>query len=310
MILRSAYVNDQDLQVIKRVKCPVRIDFGGGTTDVEPFASSEGGCVLSAAINKYVIGTSYKYLSRFRLEYESEVPTAGGLGTSAAMNLCWLALVTDETAPEKLAENAYRIEQARGERGGRQDQYASALGGINLMRFDQQGVHVEKMNLSEDFINALYARLVLVYTGEKELDKTKQDQEIMDRYRRNDERITSCLRNIKDTTYRMKSYPERGQLDKFGRLFNDEWANRKQLHPSKSNPKLDEVINRGLRNSVGAKVLGAAGGGCVLFYTKKPLKVKEDLKDYLIIEFEFDFEGIVIDTQRLRVGPGDDLRHR
>lgn len=301
MALRSAYINDQELQVIKGVKCPVRIDFGGGTTDVEPFASSEGGFVLSAAINKYVIGTSYKYLSRFRLEYESEVPTAGGLGTSGAMNLCWLALVTDETDPGKLAENAYRIEQARGERGGRQDQYASALGGINFMRFCSQEVHVKKMSLSEDLLDALRDRLVLVYTGEKKLDKTKQDQEIMDCYRRNDERIISCLGNIKDITYRMKSCLERGELDKFGRLFNDEWANRKQLHPSKSNPKLDEVINRGLRNSVGAKVLGAAGGGCVLFYTRKPLKVKEDLKDCLIIEFEFDFEGIVIESQILRI---------
>jgi len=64
---------------------------------------------------------------------------------------------------------------------------------------------------------------------------------------------------------------------------------------------LDEIIDRGLRNSIGAEVLGAAGGGCVLFYTRKPLKVKEDLKDHLIIEFEFDFEGIAIETQRLRI---------
>jgi D-glycero-alpha-D-manno-heptose-7-phosphate kinase len=282
------------MKVIKKVKCPVRIDFAGGTTDIEPFASREGGYVLNATINKYVKGELIYNSSHLSLHYECEVPTNAGLGTTGAMNLCWLALITDNTNKITLAENAYKIEQARGERGGRQDQYASAVGGINFMRFNKEGVHIENIDLSKELIKELNNRLVLVYSIKKRLSKT-QNQEMMERYKKNDKTLIKLLRNIKEITYEMTSYLKKGDLDEFGRLFNEEWNNRKQLHPTKTNPELNEFIENGLKYATGAKVCGSAGGGCVLFYTKEKVNLIRKLKNFLIIDFNFDFDGLKIE---------------
>ena len=78
---------------IKRVKAPVRIDFGGGTTDIEPFTYSHGGAVLNAAINKYIVGELIAGDKSVGLKYKGNIPTSSGLGTSGVMSLVWLALI-------------------------------------------------------------------------------------------------------------------------------------------------------------------------------------------------------------------------
>ncbi|MCX6749939.1 MAG: hypothetical protein NTZ83_00610 [Candidatus Pacearchaeota archaeon] len=156
---------------IKKLIAPVRIDFAGGTTDISPFKDRYGGCVLNSTINRYVVGELIINDKKTHLEYTGNIPTSSGLGTSGVMNLIWLSLISqkkdgfDSNYKKKLAETVYKMEQAMGLVGGKQDQYASAFGGINFMEFKKDKVKIERLNLSKEFIKELEDKLVLVYTG-------------------------------------------------------------------------------------------------------------------------------------------------
>lgn len=82
------------MKIIKQVKAPVRIDFAGGTTDIQPFPKKHGGAVLNAAINKYITGKLVATDKTVGLGYSGNIPTSSGLGTSGVMNLVWLALIS------------------------------------------------------------------------------------------------------------------------------------------------------------------------------------------------------------------------
>ena len=134
------------------VKAPVRIDFGGGTTDVQPFPKMHGGAVLNAAINKHIIGKLTSSDKKVSLDYSGNIPTSSGLGTSGVMNLVWLSLISkkkfaDENDKIALAEETYKLEQITGLVGGKQDQYAGALGGINFLEFNDNKVRIHRLKL-------------------------------------------------------------------------------------------------------------------------------------------------------------------
>ena len=293
--------------IIKRVSCPVRIDFGGGTTDLEPYAATKGGCTLNATIDKYVVGKLVKTPPGLNLNYHCEVPAASGLGTSGAMNLCWLALISEETDRKRLAEMVYAIEHARGELGGRQDQYASAYGGINFMTFTDSAVTVQPVDLGGDVILELKHRLVLVYAMEKQLAPT-QNRDMLARLAAGDQEWTRLLAEIKDITLQMKNYLEQGDLDRFGRLLTEEWLRRRRLHETKTRPELDDFIDQGLKYALGAKVLGSAGGGCVLFYTLNSSVLVEHLQTQgcQIIDFSFVFAGLTVQVEKSSSGESEE----
>ena len=285
---------------LRTVRCPLRIDFGGATTDLEPYAKRQQGVVLSAAITRYASGTAHYSPSGVSLSYHCEVPPASGLGASGAMNLCWLALVSSEEDKIALAELAYHVEQTRGERGGRQDQYASALGGINLFRFHAT-VEVEPLipKLPDELTQRLSDRLLLVYAMDKpaSFSKLDQDREFLTRFSKGDDRLFSLLDAIKATTLAMHAALIAGRLTDFGYLLNEEWALRKQLHPRKTNPTLDRFIASGLKHAIGAKPCGSAGGGFVLLYTEDKEKLKSCLDGRILWDVSFDSSGLQIETR-------------
>src|SRR3989338_5195770 len=151
---------------IKKVKAPIRIDFAGGTTDIEPFASKYGGVVLNAAIDRYIIGELTATNKKVSLKYQGNIPTSSGLGTSGVMNLVWLALISKTKNKPELAEKVYSLEQAIGLVGGKQDQYAAAFGGINFLEFKNKKVKITRLDLEKKFIKKLESKLVIVYVGE------------------------------------------------------------------------------------------------------------------------------------------------
>src|SRR5271157_2470361 len=113
------------MREVKKVKAPVRIDFGGGTTDVQPFPKMYGGAVLNAAINRHITGELMASDKKVSLSYSGDVPTSSGLGTSGVMNLVWLSLISkkkfaNENDKIALAEETYKLEQITGLVGGKQ----------------------------------------------------------------------------------------------------------------------------------------------------------------------------------------------
>ena len=121
------------------VRIPVRIDFAGSWSDVHYFSAREGGAVLNAAISPYVEGSARWEGWQLHLEYNLALPAGSHLGTSASVDVAWLALTNGLTgrkqSPVELAEAAYHLEKMLGVTGGKQDQYAAVLGGFNLLRF-------------------------------------------------------------------------------------------------------------------------------------------------------------------------------
>jgi len=284
---------------IKKVRAPVRVDFGGGTTDIYPFTHTHGGIVLNCGINRYVVGKIIKTDKNVHLEYTGHTPTSSGLGTSGVMNLVWLTLISQLKSRKKgpvssknrmeLAKHVYALEQSMGLIGGKQDQYAAAFGGINYIEFKGENVKLEQLKLSPNFIKRFENKLVLVYTGKPHFSGNT-NREMIDDLKKG--KNTGNLIRIKDIAKRMKNALKKEDLREFAKLMNEETAERKRLHRGIVGPRLQNFINKGFKNgAIAAKVCGSGGGGSVLFFTDKRAKLVKAFGNE-VINFKFDFGGL------------------
>jgi D-glycero-alpha-D-manno-heptose-7-phosphate kinase len=277
----------------KTLRVPVRIDFAGGTTDIYPFTHTHGGAVLNAAIDKYIHGKIIRTDKKTGLEYSGNIPTSSGLGTSGAMNVLWLALISKKKEfnnedKTEISEQVYNIEKTFGGVNGKQDQYAAAFGGINLMEFDKDEVKITPLNLSPSFIKVLESKLLLVYTGEPHISGNSNKSAIDNLIKgKNDENLL----RLKNIALEMKNALLNKDLNRFARLLNEETKERKKLHKSTIPPEIEKYIEEGMKNgALAAKVCGSGGGGSILFFgDKNKLKKKFGKK---VIEFKFDFSGL------------------
>ncbi len=278
------------MKVIKRVRAPVRIDFAGGTTDISPFRDEYEGCVINAAINKYVYGELIKGDKFTQLRYSGNIPTSSGLGTSSAMNVVWLALITHLKDKEKIAESVYRTEQAISESkiNGKQDMYAAAFGGINFMEFKGDKVKVTRLNLKEKIIKELENNLVLVYSGISHLSGNSNKAMIDNLI---NGKNTDNLLRIKEIAIEMRKALLKNDLNLFADLMNSETRERSKLSKITLSPQLKSIIDLGMKNGArSAKICGSGGGGSILFYGNKK-KLIGKFKDK-VINFKFEFDGL------------------
>ena len=188
----------------------------------------------------------------------------------------------------ELAEKVYNLENSIGLVGGKQDPYVSALGGINFMEFKNDKVKVTRLNLKKELIKKLENSLILVYTGKPHFSGDA-NKAIMDNFKKG--KNEKNLLEIKKIAIEMKNALLRGDLEKFAELMNRETDERKKLHKSIVPPKIEKIIQRGMKNgAIGAKVCGAGGGGSILFFGDKK-KLKKEFKQK-VIDFKFDFKGL------------------
>lgn len=230
-----------------------------------------------------------------------DFPPHSRLGSSSAVAVAFLGLIysiqnkrIDKIRIANLADSLERDELKIC--GGKQDQYASALGGINLLKFDGKGVKVQRVGLKKDIISELESRLFLCYQGVSTVSGALNGR-IIKKYLRGDKRVVNAFRNIKDITLEMHKCLVKGRLDEFAELLNKETFNRAKLDSAIVNKKTSRTIKLGLENgAVAAKVLGAGGGGCVLFYSEedkeKELKKAIERRGMKIFDFKFDFKGL------------------
>jgi len=277
--------------MVKKVRAPVRIDFAGGTTDISPFRDKYGGAVLNASINKYVVGELDATNTMTHLEYTGNIPTSSGLGTSSAMNVVFIALITHLKDKNKISEAVYNLEHSISESrvNGKQDMYAAAFGGINYMEFIGDKVKVYPLNLKKEFIKELEKRLVLVYSGKPHLSGSSNKAMIDNLIKgKNDKELL----RIKEIAGEMKKSLLKGDLYEFAYLMNKETEQRAKLSKITLSPQLKQIIDSGMKNgAIGAKICGSGGGGSILMFAEDKNKLIKHFGKK-VIPFKFDFEGL------------------
>jgi D-glycero-alpha-D-manno-heptose-7-phosphate kinase len=275
---------------IIKAKAPIRIDFAGGTTDISPFTHTHGGAVLNATINHYVYGKIESTGKSTKLDYYADIPTSSGLGTSSAMNVVWLALISKLRDKKEIAKTVFEIEQAvsTSKVNGKQDMYAATYGGINLMEFKDDEVKIIPLKLNKKTVKDLENSLILVYTGKPHLSGDS-NKVMIDNLKKG--KNTENLVKIKEIVYKMVEALEKGDLMKFAFLMNRETDERTKLDKSIVPTRLKKIIQNGMDNgAIGAKVCGSGGGGSILFFGDK-IRLKKHFKNKCI-DFKFDFKGL------------------
>lgn len=255
-----------------------------------------------------IIRESLKYLNitseNFELASMADIPAGTGLGSSGSFTCALLKAfhTYNKTfiTPEELAEEACHIEiDILGEPIGKQDQYISALGGINCFNFCKNDtVLTKELRLSQETLYNMEDHLLLFFTGFSRSASTvlkEQDE----KSKKNDESMIDNLHFVKEIGIKSKVAFEKGDLDEFAHLMNVHWEYKKQRSNSMSNDRINTWYDLALKNgAIGGKLIGAGGGGFLMFYTEDNRKLRhamvhEGLRE---VRFRFDFEGSKVVT--------------
>jgi D-glycero-alpha-D-manno-heptose-7-phosphate kinase len=229
----------------------------------------------------------------------ADIPAGTGLGSSGSFTTALLkALYTHERHlihPEVLAQEACHIEIDRlGEPIGKQDQYIAALGGLTCLEFNKDDtVKAWPLALRKATLHDLEDSLLLFYTGySRSASAILSDQD--KKTKGNDSAMVENLHYVKDLGLRSKNALESGDLDAFGTLMHEHWLHKRKRSGGMSNPKIDEWYEAAIRGGAsGGKLIGAGGGGFLLFHANDKRQLRKTMADAGLreVRFRFDFEG-------------------
>lgn len=311
-------------------KTPLRISFAGGGTDLPAYYELRSGVVVSTTINKNIyITVNKKFDETLRVSYSktenvncvdelqheivrecmkmvgirsgieitsiADIPAGTGLGSSSSFTVGLLnALYTyvgSTLSAQELAERACEIEIGRlGNPIGKQDQFAAAFGGQNLFEFDKNGsVKRHRIPLNDDDIRSMNRKLIMFYTG-----ITRSANGILCEQQKKTKDKLDTLDFMKNQAYQMyQVLCEEGFNEKFGVELHEGWMKKQSIVSSISNGEIDKIYERALEaGALGGKLLGAGGGGFLLFYCdeeKQPaLRKAVNLKE---VDFGFSRYG-------------------
>jgi D-glycero-alpha-D-manno-heptose-7-phosphate kinase len=246
-------------------------------------------------------------LERPNLEIASmaDIPAGTGLGSSGSFTAALLkalhAHCKNLVHPSDLAEQACDIELVRlGEPVGKQDQYISAYGGITCFRFEPDDrVEAWPLRLSAETLLNFEDNLILLFTGySRSASAILKEQD--SRSKDDDEEMLANLHFVKDLGVRSQAALESGRLEDFADLMNVHWEQKKKRSGTMSNPHIDEWYELARRNgALGGKLIGAGGGGFLLFYCEDKRRCRHALTGAGLreVRFRFDFEGTKVLTQ-------------
>ena len=231
----------------------------------------------------------------------SEIPPGTGLGSSASVcvNLTKMLATYSHISLSKyeLAERAFHIARnVLGRPVGKQDEYASAFGGLNFISFHQDGTtSVEPLNLEPELVRELQSSLLLFFTGVSHHSWTiLEEQE--GSTRKPGSGTVAYLHEIRKLAAPMKAALLAGELREFGHLLHEGWEIKKRLSSKVSNVGIDGMYESALRNgALGGKITGAGGGGFLLLFCQQ--QHQQMVREALVamgareMGFEFDFQG-------------------
>ncbi len=226
----------------------------------------------------------------------SDLPSFSGLGGSSAFTVGLIKVLTEykkmKISKKNLALKAIDIERnILKESVGMQDQTAASFGGLNLIEFKNiNSMSVKPIKIDTHFLNKLNNSLMLFFTGIK-----RRAQDIEAKKIKNIDNISRNLDEIYLMTYKALNILEVEQdIYKFGKLLNDTWNLKRQLDKSVSNNIVDQIYKKGIEaGAIGGKLLGAGGGGFMLFVApqKKKKAIKIALKNFYEVDFDIFSQG-------------------
>jgi D-glycero-alpha-D-manno-heptose-7-phosphate kinase len=309
------------------------MSFFGGGTDIPEFFYEHGGSVISSTFNKYcyvhvrhlprffdyssqvvysriervksvneiehpAVRECMKFLDMRELivSYDADLPARTGLGTSSSfvvgMLNAFYALKGKYAGKTKLADEAIHVERDLcNEAGGWQDQIAASFGGFNRIDFTREGYEVSPVIISPERKHELNDNLLLFFSGFSRLSSEIQNdtkKNIHDKTRQLLE-----MKSLVDDAERILT-DKRADINDFGRLLNETWKLKRQTGSKISTSDIDSLYERAMKaGALGGKLLGAGGGGFLLFYVPRENQkvLIESLRELLLVPFEFENNG-------------------
>ncbi|SRR6266446_17128 len=233
----------------------------------------------------------------------SEVPPGTGLGSSSAAAVALVralsTLLEQPMTKQQVAELASFIEiNKMGMPIGKQDQYAAAFGGLNMITFTNEGIAVEPLQIVPEIQQTLERRLMLFFTGSSRVSTSILKHQRKSTEEQN-ESVLQALHNIKQIAMQIRTCLERGDLDEFARLLDYSWREKRRLAPGLSNNFIDECYTLALAHGATAgKITGAGGGGFLLLYCHEPSQeaLTTVLENHGLkrMNFQFDYQGATV----------------
>lgn len=314
-------------------RTPFRVSFAGGGSDLPSFYHRHEGCVLSTSINKYMyvsihptfnrLETCVKYskteivhdvrkiqhpiarqllldhrVSGVEIVSTADIPSGTGLSTSSAYTVGLInalnAFNGKYASQEKIAAQACSVEIDKlGEPIGKQDQYGTAVGGMKFIRFlPDETVEVEPIVMSSALKEELDGNLLMFYTG-----MTHSAGEVLKEQNKNivseNDKFSGMLR-MTELAHEMRETLVDGNLDRFGEILHENWILKRSMASTISNGTVDKYYDIAMANGArGGKLLGAGGGGFLLFYCEKKNqpRLRSALNDLTELPFSMENGG-------------------
>jgi D-glycero-alpha-D-manno-heptose-7-phosphate kinase len=310
-------------------RAPTRIDLGGGWTDVPPYCDNEGGFVCNVAIARYAVATLTEEdssnasvppaparttagddplisaalrrsgVSHPRVSLSNDFPVGAGLGGSSAASAALLGALAawrgDEWDRCAIAEEGRRIEvEELGVAGGRQDHYSATHGGALALTFST-AVQVRRVALTQSTRTALERQSLLIYTNESRISGDTITG-VLNAYQNRDRVVLRSLQRMKQLAEDMKDSLELGDIEQLGTLVGEHWVHQRALHPAIPTPRIDQIVSRATAaGALGAKAMGASGGGCVLVIASDDNvdRVRQSIAPLgTLLPFRIDLDGL------------------
>jgi len=273
-----------DLRTVETWQDIARMDIRGNALEIPLAVLKEAACDVS--VNLFLA---------------SEIPPGTGLGSSASVcvNLTKMLATYSHISLSKyeLAERAFHIARnVLGRPVGKQDEYASVFGGLNMISFHCDGTaRVEPLRLEADLVRELQSSLLLFFTGASHHSWTILEEQERSA-RKSDSGTVEYLHEIRKLVEPMRAALLAGELRDFGSLLHEGWEIKKRLSEKISNARINDMYEAALQNgALGGKITGAGGGGFLLLFCSSEHQQK--VRDALIpmgareMMFDFDFQG-------------------
>lgn len=256
-----------------------------------------------ANVEHPIIREALKYLDigapRLEITSMADIPAGTGLGSSGSFTTALLkalhTLKKNLIHPRELAEQACLIElELLKEPIGKQDQYIAAYGGLTCFRFlPNDQVEAWPLKIDQETLYNLEDNLLLFFTGySRSASNILREQD--NKSKTNDREMINNLHFIKELGLKSKEALERGDLHEFADLMNVHWEHKKQRSNNMSNTKIDEWYEIARKNgALGGKMIGAGGGGFLMFYTDDKTRLRHAMLQEGLheVRFRFDFAG-------------------